>query len=349
VSKLDFYQSKKWNLNLGLLIKSLKANHGDCFLFKDIESNITFIVDCGLKITYKHQITKYTNEASFVILTHIDEDHILGAIPLLEDVPKKFSLQKVYLNSSEQIPVNDSHGNISVRQAKTVEKLLDQKNIPVSTLIEGQTLKITKYLSLEIISPTKDDLRILHKKKFQHDSVNKDIQISINSDKYDFSHLVSKKDEFLSVNADIVNACSIAFILHYKQKRLLYLSDAHPEVIATYLENLGHSINNKLVVDMVKLSHHGSSKSISNRLLDLISCSNYWISTNGGKANAKHPSPTTLAKIAVLCCRNGSKSITFHYNHPVSEIESRNGILMSEEDKNIYNVIFSEVNEVDWL
>lgn len=349
MSKLDFYPSKKWNLNLGLLIKSLKANHGDCFLFRDIEEGITFIVDCGLKITYKHQIIKHTKEANFIILTHIDEDHILGAIPLLEDVPKIFSLQKAYLNSSDQIPLTDSHGDISVRQAKTVDKLLSQKKIPVSTLIQGQTLNITKDLFLEIISPTKNDLIMLHQQKFQQGSADKDIKISINSDDHDVSHLISKKDEFLNINSDIVNACSIAFILHYKQRKLLYLSDAHPEVIANHLENLGHSSSNKLAVDLVKLSHHGSSKSISNRLLNLISCSNYWISTNGGKAKAKHPSPTTLAKIAVLCDRNGSESITFYFNHPISGIESRNGNLMSYDDKKKYNVIFSEISEVEWL
>ena len=334
---------------MGLLIKSLKANHGDCFLFKDIESDITFIIDCGLKITYKHQIFKSTEKADFIILTHIDEDHILGAMPLLEDVPTRFSLQKVYLNSSDQIPFLESHGNISVKQAKTVENLLIQKGIPVSTLIQGEKLNITKDLFLEIISPTKDDLIMLHQKKFQQGSADRDIEISINSDKHDFSHLISKKDEFLSIGSDIVNACSIAFILHYKQKKLLYLSDAHPEVIASYLESLGHTSNNRLVVDIVKLSHHGSSKSISNRLLNLISCSNYWISTNGGKAKAKHPSPTTLAKIAVICSRNGSESITFYFNYSISGIESRNGSLMNDDDKNKYNIMFSEINEVEWL
>ncbi|MFT6128045.1 MAG: beta-lactamase superfamily II metal-dependent hydrolase [Flavobacteriaceae bacterium] len=333
---------------MGLLIKSLKANHGDCFLFKDLESDITFIVDCGLKITYKHQIFKFTEKADFIILTHIDEDHILGAIPLLEDVPTKFSLKKVYLNSSNQIPLLESHGNISVKQAKTLGNLLIQKKIPVSTLIQGQKLIITKNLFLQIISPTKNDLIFLHQKKFQQASADKDIEISIHSNDHDVSQLISKKDEFLSINSDIVNACSIAFILHYKQKKLLYLSDAHPEVIASYLESLGYSCSNKLAVDIVKLSHHGSSKSISNRLLRLISCSNYWISTNGGKAKAKHPSPTTLAKIAVSCARNGSEAITFYFNHPISGIESRNGNLMNDDDKKKYNVIFSEINEVEW-
>ncbi len=334
---------------MGLSIKGLRANHGDCFLFKESDEGITFIVDCGLKVTYKQQITKFTDKAHFIILTHIDEDHILGAIPLIEDVPNKFSINKVYLNSSQLISSVESHGNISVKQAKTVERLLQEKQIPCLTLIQGEKLKITKELSLDIISPTKSNLQLLYEKKFREkDDSDRETNISVNSSEQSVADLVVKKDDFLKIESDIVNACSIAFILNYKEKKLLYLSDAHPEVISDYLENLGHTVNNKIKVDLVKLSHHGSSKNISKRLLGLISCSNYWISTNGGNAKSKHPSPITLAKIAVLCSKGDSEFITFYFNHTVESIEARNGSLMTPKDKIKYNVLFREIDGVKW-
>jgi beta-lactamase superfamily II metal-dependent hydrolase len=338
-------------LDLGLLIRSLKANHGDCFLFQSSDEDITFIVDCGLKVTYKQQILKYTNKADFIILTHIDEDHILGAIPLLQDLPLEFSLKKMYFNSPNKIPYLASHGKISVRQAQTVEDLLKKNRVNVDSLIQGEVIELSKNLKLEIISPTTAHLETLHSKKLDFFNSNKDTktEISNNHKKLSFSQMVNQKDEYLNINSDIVNACSIAFLLTYKSKKFLYLADSHPEVIADYLELKGYSNTNKLKVDIVKLSHHGSSKSISNRLLSMISCSKYWISTNGGKARSKHPSPVTLAKIAVFSSRYNSESITFYFNYDIEQIEARNGILLSEEDKRNNNIIFKEINEVRWL
>ena len=58
----------------------------------------------------------------------------------------------------------------------------------------------------------------------------------------------------------------------------LMLGDAFPNEIEAYLRGKGYSEENKLAVDFVKVSHHGSRNNISNTLLDIIDCVNYLIS-----------------------------------------------------------------------
>lgn len=332
-----------------LSIKSMPANHGDCFIIKDLSEDLTFIIDCGLKITYNNYIKKECSEIEALILTHIDEDHILGAIPLFNDIPKKIQLNNIYFNSPHLLKSRSQSGEISVKQAKEIDRLLVEKNINCLGLTCGDYLPLSKNISLSLLSPLKSHLSKLNEKKFiDKESQDTKVNISILTTTPPVEELTKLKDDYLSINSDLVNACSTAFLLNYKEKRMLFLADAHPEVIANSLEKMGFSAENKIQVDLVKLSHHGSYKSISNRLLSLISCTKYWVSTNGGKSTSKHPSPATLAKIAANSYRGEAEHIHILFNYPIKTIESRNGPLMSEDDKKNYQVIFEEVNEVTW-
>jgi beta-lactamase superfamily II metal-dependent hydrolase len=332
---------------MALSIKALPANHGDCFIFEDSTDGHVLLVDCGLKITFHNHISKITSKADTLILTHIDEDHILGAIPLIESSPEKFSTGIVYFNSPNLLKLKSSSGNISVKQARQVDSLLEDKDIKILGLESGQELQLNQNIGIQVLSPRKSDLKKLDSSKFRVGSST--TRISINRKLASAIELSKNKDNYLSIPSDLVNACSIAFILRYKNKSLLYLGDAHPEVICDQLEFLGYTSSNKLQVDIVKLSHHGSFKNISDRLISLISCDTFWISTNGGKGNSRHPDPSTLAKLTLNMERKACEEITFLFNYPVQQIESKNGCLMSQDDQRDHKVILKEKNEVVWL
>ncbi|MDK9763403.1 MBL fold metallo-hydrolase [Vibrio sp. D420a] len=335
---------------MGLTITSFEAKYGDAFLIEESINGIRFLVDCGFKLTYKNHIKKKVKSANFIILTHSDEDHINGAFPLINDYPEKFSLDKVYVNSPESIPVPRTNGEISIRQAKDLVNLLQDKNLPFEGLIQGQTMELAKGLSLDIISPTQEELDCYFKKYNEQVGTiqknNKDIAISINNATKSVGEWAKKPDSFNKKSDDIANASSIAFILNYKDKKILFLADSHPEVISDYLLRQGFSSDQKANFDYIKLSHHGSSKSISKQLLNIISCSNFIVSTNGGKAKSKHPSVETIAKLATLVDRNGSNKINFYFNHSISSIEARNGPLLTESERLYYKINYIEQNEI---
>lgn len=333
-----------------LVITCFKALYGDSFLIEEPTCGTRFLVDCGFKLTYNSQIKKRIDSADFIILTHSDEDHINGVFPLLNDYPEKFSLNKIYVNSPESIELTEKSGKISVRQAKSLIELLKNKKTPFFGLVQGQTINVSKSITLEIISPTQTELDLYYE---EYNSITPlvlvkpvNTPISLNLIAKSAVDLSNLPDSYPKKEDDVANASSIAFILHFNGKKILFLGDAHPEVISNYLSKAKYSSTNKAMFDYIKLSHHGSAKSISKELLNLISCNNFIISTNGGKAKSKHPSAETIAKLSILVDRNGNKNINFYFNYSVAAIESRNGLLLTTEEQKLHNIKYIETNEI---
>ena len=65
----------------------------------------------------------------------------------------------------------------------------------------------------------------------------------------------------------------------------------------------------------------------------MISCSNFIISTNGGRSRSLHPSRETLAKLALKVDRGRSNNIKFYFNYPIEDITARTGVLISSEEE----------------
>lgn len=112
------------------------------------------------------------------------------------------------------------------------------------------------------------------------------------------------------------NGSSMSFIVEYEGVKILFLGDAHEDIIYDELFKLqdsGYSLN----FNLIKISHHGSNKNISRRLLNLIDTSKYLISTNGKKHG--HPSKETIAKII-------NKKTEYHkeiiFNYKIEHIKS---------------------------
>lgn len=139
---------------------------------------------------------------------------------------------------------------------------------------------------------------------------------------------LSETDTQRRVN--LMNRSSIAFLLEAEGKRVLMLGDADAEIVANSIDNLGEPL--PLNVDLVKVSHHGSLNNISKHLLDVIDCDNYFFSTNGGTGRSYHPDRKTLALILRKPHRN-DREINFYFNYPMSTIESRTGVLLSDDEK----------------
>ena len=69
----------------------LPARAGDCFVL-EFENKKCILIDCGYSITYREELkpllqklAKKGCRISLMIITHVDEDHILGAISFLEE------------------------------------------------------------------------------------------------------------------------------------------------------------------------------------------------------------------------------------------------------------------------
>lgn len=114
------------------------------------------------------------------------------------------------------------------------------------------------------------------------------------------------------------NGSSIAFLLRFEQKKILFLSDSHPSIIVNSLNKIGFSRTNKLKLDLMQVPHHGSKHNISNELLAMIECKNFIISADGYN-NHNLPNKEAIVRIIKNSAQEPKIFIT-HKNNATTSI-----------------------------
>lgn len=328
---------------MGVIVRILKANHGDCFLVSHESQSSVFniLIDGGPSTTFKYgPRQRYSGELcnalddlkqkgqhiDLAILTHIDDDHIHGLIKAFEKPDYLAQLVKlIWFNSSRlitnsfdvsEIPENNillasNSPQTSVQQGKDLETLLDESECVRAPLImAGQVYNLGPF-TLKVLSPERSQLeRLLHRWPTEAESG----ATSSHDNDYNLSlKEIWAEDEFKS-DPSIYNGSSIAFLLEAEDKVMLFLGDAHDQVVADNLRALGYSDVNKLKLDLVKISHHGSQYNTSIETLSLLDSICYVISTDGSKHGL--PNKRTIARIL----KATNSKIVFNYSHVISPL-----------------------------
>ena len=373
------------------------ANEGDAFLISfGNNQSCNLLIDMGLKKTYQNSIKpdliklKHNGKhIDLLVVTHIDNDHILGAIEFVKENgadSKIVEVKEVWHNSyrhlqfAEKKPISLNTDETSIlnqiknqNSPKTIKNGLSEVTIDeglnLASLLykykyswnlafegkaitkQNQVIVVSPDISIRVISP---NIRKLNKlaKKWKERLESEKYNFTLNEDElfddaFEFFMLYSDHDseiQEISGNDDVstyeellqikgkdnslTNGSSIAFIIEYRDKQLLFLGDAHEDIIyeeLLYLKNSGY----KLDFEIVKVSHHGSNNNISNRMLEIISSKRFLISTNGKRS---HPDITTIAKITA-----SSENIEIIVNYPHEKIEIfRNSL---KENQNQFKLI----------
>lgn len=145
---------------------------------------------------------------------------------------------------------------------------------------------------------------LMNQIEIEKDYENKEISYTESTN--DLNNYLSKSDSY---DYSPANGSSISFILEYKGKKLLFLGDSHPQLIKLEIENLlNQGYSNYF--DLIKVSHHGSHRNTSKKLLEIIDSDIFLISTNGEKN--KHPNKETIARIV---CRETHKKRQLIFNY----------------------------------
>ena len=404
-----------------MVIEMFPAENGDAFLVR-LENGKNILIDMGYSETYKKFIKdrllnlKNKNQCiDLLIITHIDEDHIEGAIEFFKengyaDKPNIIDVKEIWYNSyrhlqfdKEKVPqisrfeerkleaiklansgnsrnIIDESAPISAKQGSTLagylyglgyadtrwNKAFNYKAINLDTngVLELEGMKfhilspntrklknlanlwINKLTEIDIdfnISDDKifDDAYEMYMKKLKENTdLNEDNNISYKSRK--FKSIINDDINQTYKDRSKSNGGSISFILEYKEKKIVFLGDAHEDII---VENLEKYIENNGVsyFDIIKISHHGSLKN-NFTWMKKIKAKKYLISTNG-KHN--HPNKEVIAKM--LQCNNEEKIIYFNYNldlcKEIDDNELRDKYNYSIEVGDGKSILEIEVNE----
>lgn len=333
-------------------IQFLQAEYGDAIIIKTKAGDkpYTIVVDGGPESTAEEisRQLQVLEHIDLMALTHFDEDHIMGLIKYVELYKRAvLPVDEFWCNCAQKI---DLSGEVEIAEARyehanTLAGFLREQKKKNSEFrwTEDITSSLETYskgdLQIDVLSPTEDVLKVLREGYDEYfakhpwiDSESTSTDIALVGKNPDASQSIEKlaeKDTSRTVN--LWNKASVAFLLQAEGKKILMLGDADADIVADSLEKLTGK-GNVIDIDLVKLSHHGSKHNISKRLLSLIRCKDYAISTNGGAINFCHPDRKTLSLILRNVNRDSSETLNFYFNYPIEDLQKRTGVLLSEEE-----------------
>lgn len=339
-------------------IRVLPAYHGDSIIIHEKKENCTtnILIDGGIVANYKilkQQVLQIINNNEFIdllVLTHIDEDHILGLIQLFRDNDiNKNAIKKVWFNSGRTLShffhtrVNSEHDisilsnqdrNVSYNQAETLEDLLQSYNI----WDKNDLISVSKYpynfknFSLTILSPDKSALKTLHDKW----PIKKEKSTKTSNNQTDYCYSIEELlQRKFTQDSSIFNASSIGFILEISKKKLLLLGDAIPSIVENSIRNLGFSETKKLKIDICKLSHHASKNNTNVNLLKLLDCKKYIISSNGSQHGL--PNKECLARVIT-----NQENTELFFNYKINNI-------FTQVEQKVYKFNCKYLNETEYI
>ena len=347
------------NENQKSKITFLPVTNGDGILLTIDGYNI--LVDGGFSNTYKilkqHLFVSQIKTIDLAILTHSDSDHIGGIIPLIKD--SNFHIKNIWFNSydklsqmfnsgykdsTKDISIGNESNEISFAKAKKLSELLDEQKKDYESIYRDK-FENSKYcmgeLAFTFLSPSKNKLLNLYENwSIEDQKIARKESSALAKDTKTIEEYASFIGECKADNS-VQNGSSIAFVLTYKKNNYLFLADAHINVVVESLKSLGFSQQNKLHVDFIKLSHHGSNANICQDFLDIVETKKYIISTNGKSHN--HPDMETLCFLIVDAKAKG-KEIELIFNYPSHVYKNEKSILKEESNQRYYGYIlkFSE-------
>jgi len=335
---------KKFDLHV------LQALSGDSLLLSYVgndnkEHNI--LVDGGMPNTFRKVIQLLDDEdkepdeyqidkIDYIFLTHIDYDHIGGILKLLDSTYAS-KVEKVFFNSGHMIHQQDSSFISELHGISLIDKINKSK------ILKSNKEEITiafecNFFGLEIsfLSPTYEALNNFNELTSLPE-IDEDFLISESEEvreDLDLCELAKVKFSEKKLKYDSSNGVSLAMLVKYENISLLLLGDAKDSVLIPVLKYKKYSKTNKLIVNYIKLSHHGSKFHTSNDFLDLIKCNHFIISANGTN---KHPNIETLARILCHEDRNKEEVVYFYFNYGKEDYEEKNIYLLSSDEQKKYN------------
>ncbi|MEM6793992.1 MAG: hypothetical protein AAF725_08405 [Acidobacteriota bacterium] len=330
------------------------GHDGDCVLMSWGPSPDALrhaLIDLGRASTYRKVRPRLEalGDLELFVMSHVDADHIAGAMPLVREDNPPFAPRRVWFNAREHLETaaERRRGLASIESLGAVQgerldrglrkfrwpwnRQFESRVVSTDSPEAGAPLEIAAGLRLRLLSPGDEQLDALrpswdadvHRAGLTSLAAEPEILeaprgFEVFGTRPNVEELAAERYERDTTRA---NGTSIAFLAEYAGRRALLAADAHSEVLEEALEPLARAEGGRLRLDLLKVSHHGSKANTSPDFLRRIDCRRFAFSTNG--ARHEHPDPQTVARVLAADPLR-DKVLYFNYRQPSSELwESR--------------------------
>jgi len=258
------------------------------------------------------QVLGVGGRLDLLVLSHIDNDHIVGVLDLLADLeddqvsgrPLRLQVDQLWHNSFDR--TLDPDGTIT-QQLQAVMNMAGAANMvmPLATdaffgvregnrlRLAAQKLKIRQNagfkddlimvetsaklisfgpLELRIAGPSQANLKAVRKKWLEW--------LAESS-----RRIATDPSTAAMVDRSVPNLSSIVLLATCNGRTVLLTGDARGDYILQGLTKAGLAQNGKLHVDVLKVQHHGSSRNSDEKFFQALTANTYVISANGKYGN----------------------------------------------------------------
>ena len=348
-------------------INFLPARFGDSIWIEygDPQSPHLILIDGGTAGTRTaiaaelNQIPADKRHLDLLVITHIDRDHIEGVLGLLDKKDPGFQVDDLWFNGWPHLPENPDEAEPfgalqGERLSKNILRLkwpwnaaFDHKAVFIPEAGPLPSLTLAGGMKITLLSPTNRalaELRPQWEDEVRTANLVPGFGMQPNDDlpeeaeqSFDLTGLpdidLLLQTPFQADTSE-ANASSIAFLGEFEGKRAVFAADAHAETLLSSFNRL--SPDQKVSLDLYKVSHHGSKYTTTKELVEKVDCPLYIFSTNG--SIFKHPDRETVAR--VISAGGDQPHLVFNYRSTLNQVWD----LSKLKDKYTYTTTYPEIS-----
>lgn len=301
----------------------LQADYGDCIFFSltNGTKEYNILVDGGTDHTYydfrnrrnpvgplKELIDGLIAEERHIdllVLTHVDDDHLLGIKAWFEDCfPSQNLVENFWINDDISIKNIESLNNDTSKASSLIQLLRKNAYKYENHIVQGRQFIVDDLCVIKVLAPS----------VIKHNAISEKIAKSLNNNailpeeyKMPIKILINKPWENGSLS--IENNSSIAIEIEtIDHERYLLLGDASVKDIMKGIELFHKEDSLPICYKWIKLSHHGSKNNFIPSLLHMVCTETFIVSTNGKYYN--HPDKDVIAYLI------GKTKSNIFFNYP---------------------------------
>jgi hypothetical protein len=327
-----------------LELELLPARHGDSVLLTwgpPVDRH-HLLIDGGPASAYaavSARLRRVASEGSLdlLVLTHVDADHIEGALLLTNDADLNLDIAEYWFNGPAQISPK-----LGGAQGEMLAALISGRGIPLNAAFSRAPVwapydkplpvrTLDGGLTLTVLGPDDKALKALRKAwrpTLEGEGLFFDSEADALSALRARAGLLPAKtflgsrkprgvsdllQEKSTEDTAPANRSSIVLLAEYAGNTILLPGDSTPATLLAGVHRLlAERQAKRLDLTAFKLPHHGSTRNITARLLDLLPSDHYLFSSDGAKF--KHPDDAGVAKC--LAYGKTGSTLVFNYRNP---------------------------------